>query len=105
MTMAFEPPLIPVAKLSLDSEYSAGMSVVRMGRLVPDSMVNFAAHVKPPALQSGFQGVLNTPGTRSFGPVWIWAYIFETTQFVVLALQKALHVVMSALWSLVWPIS
>ena len=73
MPMAFEPPLIPVAKASPESEYSAGESVVRMGKPVADSMVNFAAQVKPPALQSGFHGVLNTPGTRSLGPVWIWA--------------------------------
>ena len=73
MPIAFVPPLIPVAKLSPESEYSAGESVVTMGKPVADSMVNFAAHVKPPALQSGFHGVLNTPGTRSLGPVWIWA--------------------------------
>jgi hypothetical protein len=59
--------------LSPDSEYSCGEFVVRMGKLVVESMVNLAAHVQPPALQSGFHGVLNTPGTRSLGPVWIWA--------------------------------
>ena len=60
-------------------------------------MVNFPAHMKPPALQSGFHGVLNTPGTKSLGPVWIWAYFFETTQFDWLPPQKLLEVVMSTL--------
>ena len=40
-----------------------------MGSPVVDSIVNFAAHVYPPALQSGFHGVFHTPGVRSLFPL------------------------------------
>ena len=41
----FDPPVTPVAKLSPESAYSCAVTVVRIGKLVADSIVNFAAHV------------------------------------------------------------
>jgi hypothetical protein len=45
MLMAFDPPLMPLAKLSPEIAYSWGATVVRIGRPVADSIVNFAAQV------------------------------------------------------------
>ena len=43
MPMAFDPPFTPVARLSPESAYSCGATVVRIGKLVAASIVNFAA--------------------------------------------------------------